>query len=182
MNFEVVNIRRIDSTTGAFKLQEDYILSYDHCDGFSARLLSLGIYIDIIFECKVEIRFFSEKRGGYEKQFECEIPSQIKNTILEILNLDSVVLKNYYADMFLEDEATQDYLINHSGKSHNVSIGTLLKKPQPENPSEELFFVLIDLLKKWREQIYQECLKESATSNQIHVTDKPNIRVKRRNF
>ncbi|WP_264523169.1 hypothetical protein [Flavobacterium sp. N502536] len=179
MNFEVINIRRIDSTTGSFKLHEDYILSYDHSDGFSARLLSLGIYIDIIFECKVEISFFLDGREGYEKQFECEIPSQIKNTILEILNLDSVLLKDYYADMFLEDETTQDYVINHSGKSHNIRIGTLLKKLQPENPSEELFFVLIDLFKKWREQIYQECLKESTTSNQINANDKPNIRVKR---
>jgi hypothetical protein len=44
MDFEVLNIRKIDSSTGNFKLHEDYILSYDHFDGWSERLLSLGIY------------------------------------------------------------------------------------------------------------------------------------------
>ena len=58
MNFEVLDIRRIDDT-GNFKLNEDYILSYDHSDGWSERLLTLGIYIDLIFECKVQIRFYT---------------------------------------------------------------------------------------------------------------------------
>jgi hypothetical protein len=107
-----------------------------------------------------------------EKQFECEIPSEIKTLILGFINLDQVVLKHYYADMFLEDETRQNYVINHSGKSHNITIGTLLKKPQPENIPEELFFNLIDLFKKWREDIYQECLKELALSNQITIHEK----------
>ena len=172
MNFEVLNIRRIDSTTGNFKLHEDYILSYDHFDGWSERLLRLGIYIDIIFECKAEISFYTKNQDKFEKQFEREMPSEIKTVILEILNLDHVVLKHYYADMFLEDETRQNYVINHSGKSHNITIGTLLKKMQPENPTEELFFILIDLFKKWREEIYQECLKELTPSNQVSINEK----------
>ncbi|SCY29386.1 hypothetical protein SAMN02927916_1758 [Flavobacterium anhuiense] len=172
MDFEVLNIRKIDSSTGNFKLHEDYILSYDHFDGWSERLLSLGIYIDIIFECKVRLHFLDKNMEQIEKQFECEIPSEIKTLILGFINLDQVVLKHYYADMFLEDETRQNYVINHSGKSHNITIGTLLKKPQPENIPEELFFNLIDLFKKWREDIYQECLKELALSNQITIHEK----------
>jgi len=158
MNFEVIDIRRVDNT-GNFKLNEDYIFSYDHSDGWSERLLSLGIYIDLIFECKIDIRFYSRNQEKFEKQFECEIPSEIKNLILKIINLDVLTLKHYYADIFMEDMSKQDYVINHSGKSHNIRIGTLLKKLQPENPSEELFVILIELFEKWREEIYQDCLK-----------------------
>lgn len=172
MKFEEINIRKIDSATGNFKLHEDYILSYDHFDGWSERLLSLGIYIDIIFECKVRLRFRDRNMDKFEKQFECEIPSEIKTSILGIINLDQVVLKHYYADIFLEDETRQNYVINYSGKSHNITIGTLLKKPQPENISEELFFNLIDIFKKWREEIYQQCLKELTPSNQIPINEK----------
>lgn len=172
MDFEVLKIRKIDSSTGNFKLHEDYILSYDHFDGWSERLLSLGIYVDIIFECKVRLHFLDKNMARIEKQFECEIPPEIKTSILGIINLDQIVLKHYYADMFLEDETRQNYVINHSGKSHNITIGTLLKKLQPENSSEELFFNLIDLFKKWREEIYHECLKELAPSNQIPINEK----------
>ncbi|WP_433836406.1 hypothetical protein [Flavobacterium anhuiense] len=162
MNFEELNIRRIDPTTGNFKLHEDYILSYDHFDGWSYRLLRLGIYIDIILECKISLHFHDKKMEKFEKQFECEIPSQIKNIVLEIQKLDLLELKYYYSDIFMEDQGSEDYVINHLGKSHNITIGNLLKKPKPENPSEELFFALIELFEKWREDIYQECLKESA--------------------
>lgn len=158
MNFEVIDIRKVDNT-GNFKLNEDYIFSYDHSDGWSERLLGLGIYIDLIFECKIDIHFYSRNQEKFEKQFECEIPSEIKNLILEIVNLDVLTLKHYYADIFMEDMNKQDYIINHSGKSHNIRIGTLLKKLQPENPSEELFVILIELFEKWKEEIYQDCLK-----------------------
>lgn len=54
------------------------------------------------------------------------------------------------------------------------------KKRQPENPSEKLFFVLIDLFEKWLEKLYQECLQESVISSQTISNDKPNIRIKRK--
>ncbi|WP_428231772.1 hypothetical protein [Flavobacterium sp.] len=158
MNFALIDIRKVDST-GNFKLNEDYILSYDHSDGWSERLLSLGIYIDLIFECKIAISFRKKNFEKFEKQFECEIPSEIKNIISKIINLDPLTLKKHYADTFMEDMNSQHYAINHSGKSHNIGIGTLLKRLQPENPSEELFITLIDLFEKWREVIYQDCLK-----------------------
>ncbi|TDW52662.1 hypothetical protein EV144_1011353 [Flavobacterium sp. 270] len=161
MNFKQIDVRKIDST-GNFKLNHDYILSYDHFDGWSERLLGIGIYIDLIFECKVDIHFYklNRDRTRYEKQLECEIPSEIKNIISEIMNLDHLTLKHYYADIFLEDSGRQDYVINHCGVSHNIRRGTILKKLQAENRSEELFFDLIELFEKWREAIYQECLKE----------------------
>jgi hypothetical protein len=164
MNFEVIDIRRVDST-GNFKLNEDYILSYDHSDGWNERLLHVGIYIDLIFECKVQIRFYTTNFDKFEKQFECEIPSEIKNIISEIINLDPLTLKQHYADVFMEDMCSQHYVINHSGKSHNIGIGTLLKRPQSENPSEELFITLADLFTKWREEIYQDCLKNIIPNN-----------------
>lgn len=160
MNFEVINIRRIDPTQGKFKLHEDYLISYDQFDGWTERLLSLGFYIDILFDCKVDISFHTKNFEKFEKQFECETPSQIKNLVLEIQKLDHLELKHYYSDIFLEDQGKEDYVINHLGKSHNIRIGNLLKKPHPENPSEKLFFDLIELFEKWREEIYQDCLKE----------------------
>lgn len=172
MNFEVLNIRRIDSTNGNFKLHEDYILSYDQFDGWTERLLRLGIYIDVIFECKIDMTFRTKKFEKFEKQFECEIPSEIKNIILEIQKLDHLELKHYYSDIFMEDQGHEDYVINHLGNSHNIRIGNLLKKPQHENPSEKLFFDLIELFEKWREEIYQQCLKELTPSNQIPINEK----------
>ncbi len=169
MNFEINNIRTIDPTQGKFKLHEDYLLSYNHFDGWSERLLDLGFYIDIIFDCKVDIVFRKKNFKRFEKQFECKIPLEIKNIISEILNLDHLELKHYYSDIFMEDQGFEDYVINHLGKSHNIRIGNLLKKPQPENPSEELFFTLIELFEKWREEIYRQCLNESTTSNQFEV-------------
>ena len=169
MNFEVIDIRRVDST-GNFKLNEDYILSYDHSDGWNERMLSLGIYIDLIFECKVRIRFYTRNHDKFGKQFECEIPSEIKNLISEIINLDLLTLKHHYADIFMEDMSSEHYVINHSGKSHNIGIGTLLKKLQPENPSEELFVTLIELFEKWREEIYQDCLKNIIPNSPDSLT------------
>lgn len=180
MNFEVLNIRKIDSSTGNFKLHEDYIVSYDHFDGWSERLLSLGIYIDIIFECKVRLHFHNKNMGKFEKQFECEIPFEIKNIILEIQKLDHLELNHYYSDIFMEDQGKEDFVINHLGNSHNIRIGNLFKKPQPKNPSEKLFFDLIELFEKWREEIYQQCLRELTTSNPILVNEKYNVRGKRR--
>ncbi|MBB4804160.1 hypothetical protein HNP37_004246 [Flavobacterium nitrogenifigens] len=179
MNFKVINIRKIEPVTGNFKLHEDYILSYDHFDGWSNRLLRLGFYIDIIFDCKVEIDFHQENQDKFEKQLECELPSEIKNMISEIMNLDHLTLKHYYADMTMEDMSHQHIVINHNNISHNIGVGILLKKPQPENPSEKLFFDLIELFEKWREEIYQECLKELTTSNQIS-DEKHDLRPKRR--
>ena len=95
MNFEALNIRKVDNT-GNFKLNEDYILSYEHFDGWSERLLRLGIYIDLIFECKIEISFYKRNSDKIEKQFEREIPGDIQNLILEIINLDFLTLKKYY--------------------------------------------------------------------------------------
>ncbi|MBW1656620.1 hypothetical protein [Flavobacterium quisquiliarum] len=172
MNFEVLNIRKIEAVTGNFKLHEDYILSYDHFDGWTQRLLNLGIYIDIIFECKVKLHFRDRNMEKFEKQFECEIPFEIKNIILKVLNLDHVLLKHYYADMAMEDMGHEDIVINHNGVSHNIGIGILLKKPRAENPSENLFFDLIQLLEKWQEEIYNECLTELTPSSQIPIDQK----------
>lgn len=118
MNFEVLNIRRIDPATGYFKLHQDYILSYDHYDGWTQRLLRAGIYIDIIYECKVKICFYTKNQDKFEKQFECEIPSEIKNIISEIMNLDDLVLKHNYADGVMEDFGDQHFVINNNGISH----------------------------------------------------------------
>ncbi|SFD64961.1 hypothetical protein [Flavobacterium phragmitis] len=180
MNFEVLNIRRIDPATGYFKLHQDYILSYDHYDGWTQRLLRAGIYIDIIYECKVEIRFYTKNQDKFEKQFECEIPSEIKNIISEIMDLDDLVLKHNYADGVMEDFGDQHFVINNNGISHNIGVGFTEKKRQPENSSEKLFFVLIDLFEKWLEKLYQECLQESVISSQTISNDKPNVRIKRK--
>jgi hypothetical protein len=72
----------------------------------------------------------------------------------------------------MEDQGHEDYVINHLGNSHNLRIGNLFKKPQPENSSENLFFDLIQLFEKWREEIYQQCLKELTPSNQIPINEK----------
>jgi hypothetical protein len=88
------------------------------------------------------------------------VPTEIKNKLLEILNLDQITLKHYYSHIFLEGFSTKDYVINHNGISHNSRIGTLLKKLEAENQSEELFFDLTELIKKWQEEIYQELLNE----------------------
>jgi len=180
MNFEAINIRRIDPATGYFKLHQDYILSYDHDDGWTQRLLGSGIFIDLIYECKVEIDFYTKNRNKFEKQFECEIPSEIKNIILEIMNLDHLVLKHNYADGVMEDFGGQHFVINHNGISHNIGIGFMEKKRQPENPSEKLFFALIDLFDNWLEELFQECLQESLISSETISNDKPNVRIKRK--
>lgn len=160
MNFNVRDIRRIDK--GKYILHEDYLLSYDYWDGWTERFLRMGIYIDIIFECKVDINFSKtdKDREKIEKQFECELPLEVKAIISEIINLDVLTLKHYYADMTVEDWGSEDYVINHNGISHNIGIGTILKTPQTQNQSEKLFFTLYDLLDKWREKIYEECLQQ----------------------
>ncbi|MEN2402478.1 hypothetical protein GKZ90_0021995 [Flavobacterium sp. MC2016-06] len=162
-NFKILDIRKIEE--GKYKLNEDYIFSYDYSDGWTERLLHVCINIDILFECKIEVRFsrdyrIKEEDRYFDKQFECDTPSEIKNKILEIMNLEAVTLKPYYSHYFMEDFGRKIFVINHGGVSHNTGIGALLKKLEPENPSEELFFALDDLLDKWHEELYQEFLKE----------------------
>ncbi|OXB15973.1 hypothetical protein [Flavobacterium reichenbachii] len=154
VNFEKINIRKIDSKN--YKLNEDYIFSYDFFGHHTDNISSAGIYINLIFECKVDISFRKKNLETVSRQFECEVPTEIKSKLSEILNLDYITLKHYYSHIFLEGFSTKDYVINHNGVSHNASIGTLLKKLEAENDSEKLFFDLTELIKKWQEEIYHE--------------------------
>ena len=57
MSFKKIDIQKFDST-GYYVLHEDYILSYSYSDGLTERLYSIDIYVDVIFECKIDLRFY----------------------------------------------------------------------------------------------------------------------------
>jgi hypothetical protein len=168
MNFKQIDIQKFDST-GNFILNEEYVLSYKYSDGWTERLFSIAFFVDIYYECKIDLsfylRFINKKNTNLntqeiERQFESEIPNEIKNLIISLINLKELKLKYLYADTFMEDSGGEHFVINHKNISHNVGIGILTKKLKPENESEELFFQLQKELEKWREEIYKKILTD----------------------
>lgn len=162
MKFNPIEIQRIDST-GNFKPDEYYILSYLYSDGWTERSLSANFYIDIYCNSKIEFNFskwntvkeFLEK---FEFQIEIETPIEIKTLILELVNQEELQLNYNYSDFFLEDSNKEHFVLNHGNQSHNVGIGILLNKPTPKNKSEEIFFNLYAEFKDWKETLYSDLL------------------------
>lgn len=167
MSFNAIEIQKIDQT-GNYHLNELYLLSYTYTDGWTERALRVAFYIDIYFNCKINSSYFipnyKKNKKTYtkrvEKQIEIKTPIEIKNTITLLLKVDKLQLERCYADTFMENSQTEDFVINHSTISHNVAIGIQLKKKQPINKSETLFFQLHTEIEKWREAIYKKMISE----------------------
>ncbi|MBN9338073.1 MAG: hypothetical protein J0I88_09545 [Chryseobacterium sp.] len=168
MKFKQIDIQKFDST-GNYVLNEEYILSYGYSDGWTERSFNIAFFIDIYFDCKIDLSFclrnLKKKNGTsysekIEKQIESQIPIEIKNLIVSLINLKELKLKYLYADTFMEDSENEHFVINHNEKSHNIGIGILLKKVKPENESENLFLQLHIEFKKWKEDIYKKILSE----------------------
>ncbi|OOV17530.1 hypothetical protein BXU10_15705 [Flavobacterium sp. LM4] len=164
MNFKQIDIQKFDST-GNYVLNEEYVLSYIYSDGWTERLFRIAFFIDIYFDCKIDLSFYlrnNKKKNDtsysqkIEKQIESQIPIEIKNLIVSLINLKELKLKYLYADTFMEDSKDEHFVINHNEKSHNVGIGIFLKKVKPENESENLFFQLHTEFEKWKEDIYKK--------------------------
>lgn len=168
MKFKQIDIQKFDST-GNYVLNEEYILSYIYSDGWTERSYRIAFFIDMYFECKIDLSFYlrNNKRNNgtsyskqIEKQFESQIPIEIKNLTESLINLNELKLKYLYADTFMEDSGNEHFVINHNEKLHNVGIGILLKKVKPENESENLFFQLHKEFEKWKEDIYKKILSD----------------------
>lgn len=168
MNFKQIDIQKFDST-GNYILNEEYILSYNYSDGWTERNFNITFFIDIYFDCKIDLSFYLrdlKKRNcthysqKIENQIEIQIPLEIKNLIVSLMNLNELKLKHIYADTFMEDSKNEHFVINHNGKSLNVGIGILLKKVETENQSEKIFFQLHSEFEKWKEAIYKKILSE----------------------
>lgn len=157
MEFDNINIQKIDST-GNYRLHDDYILSYEFSDGWTERSLRVSFYIDLIYDCKVDICYYQTARrnrdSNFKRQFEIKVPENIKILIEQLVNQDTLNLKQIYADTFMEDSREEHFVINHNKKSHNISIG-IREKKIIKNEAEKIFFKLHDRLEKWREEIYQ---------------------------
>ncbi|AWI26771.1 hypothetical protein [Flavobacterium pallidum] len=154
MTFKQTDVQKFDSS-GNFILAEEYVLSYLYSDGWTERLLSIGIFIDIYYASKIDLNYYL-KSERCESVIESEIPQKIKDLIIK-LRAQDIVLKQNYADTFMEDSKREHFVINQNGKSHNCSIGILTKKIVAENESEKLLFLLQKELEKWREEIYCIC-------------------------
>ncbi len=169
MNFKQIDIQKFDST-GNYALNEEYILSYIYSDScWNERFYNIAIFVDIYFDCKIDLSFYLKNfkkknntsyRQKIEKQIESQIPVEIKNSIVSLINVNELKLKYLYADIFMEDSGNEHFVINHNEKSHNVGIGILLKKVKTENESENLFFQLHKEFEKWKEDIYKKILSE----------------------
>ncbi|VXC15595.1 conserved hypothetical protein [Flavobacterium sp. 9AF] len=168
MKFRQIDIQKFDST-GNYILNEEYILSYDYSDGWTERSFRIAFFIDVYFDSKIDLSFYirnlKKKKGTsysqkIEKQIEIQTPIEIKNLILSLIHLNELKLKHFYADSFMEDSNDEHFVINHNGKSHNIGIGILLKKIEPENESENLFFQMHTEFEKWKEDIYKTILSE----------------------
>ena len=167
MNFKQIDIQKFDST-GNYVLNEEYILSYVYSDGWTERKLRIAFFIDVYFDCKIDLSFYliNNKKDGASfsqkiaKQIESQIPIGIKNLIVSLKNLNELELKYLYADTFMEDSKDEHFVINHNGKSYNIGIGILHTKVEPENESENLFFQLHTEFEKWKDDIFKKTLSE----------------------
>jgi hypothetical protein len=153
MDIDIYSIRKFDSN-GLYKLDECYMLSYSHCDGWNERGLNFDFFVDIYFDCFVRLSFLDRNITRIDSQFSLELPLTIRDLILSLINLDKLELKFLYADTFMEDSGEEIFVINHNNISHNVCIGILEKKIIPSNLSEELFFKINKELEKFREETY----------------------------
>lgn len=163
MSFRPLDFKKI--VAGKYVLNEEYLLSYSYSDGWTDRLLSFSMFIDIYYEYRGEISFYNRKRKedqkteiefGFETPF--ETPAEIKNLTDLLLNQNEIELKFYYSDFFIEDPRTVNFVINQKGISHNVTIAIMLKELENKNESEKIIFLLQKEFEKLREEMYQKLL------------------------
>ncbi|MFB9077508.1 hypothetical protein ACFFLS_18590 [Flavobacterium procerum] len=161
MGFNRLEIQRFDES-GYYVLDEEFLFSCIYSDGWTERLLTFEIFVDIYYECRGEICFFA---NGYEKKeieslLGFELPTEIKNLIGLLMNQKELQLKKYYSDWFMEDPSKVDFVINRDGISHNTRIAIMLKKLENPNESEKLLFLLNEEFEKLREDLYNKKLLE----------------------
>jgi hypothetical protein len=160
VEFNPLDIQYIDAS-GYYTLNPDYVLSYSYRDGFTERLLSLDIYVDVLFTCKVRVDYHKKQGNNYSPvsaQFETILPENIKQLIVQLTEQNALHLKHYYADTTMDDAGDTHFVINHEGTSHNVGIGIFMKKPVIENTAERLLFQLVEEMEKLREEFYKHPL------------------------
>jgi len=161
MSFNRLEIQRPDES-GYYALDEEYLLSCIYWDGWTERLLRFEIFVDIYYECRGEIGFYTKEKESKEIEslLGFELPAEIKKLIDLLINQEELQLKKYYSDFFMEDPSNVHFVINRDGISHNSGIGIMLKKLENPNESEKLLFLLKEEFEKLRESIYNEMLLE----------------------
>lgn len=153
MEIDIYSIKKLDSK-GFYKLDEGYLLSYSHKDGWNDRGLNIDFFIDIYFECLIRLSFLDKSFKRIDLQFKIELPMKIRDLISNMMNLDELKLKFIYADTFMEDSGEENFVINHKNISHNVCIGILNNKIVPSNISEQIFFNLHKEFEMLKKEVY----------------------------
>ncbi|MDQ6529469.1 hypothetical protein [Flavobacterium sp. LHD-85] len=172
MGFNRLEIQKPDES-GYYVLDEEYLLSCIYSDGWTERLLRFEIFVDIYYECRGEIGFYSGEKDSKEIEslLGFELPTEIKKLIDLLMNQKELQLKKYYSDFFMEDSSRLHFVINRDGISHNSGIGIMLKKLENPNESEKLLFLLKEEFEKLREGLYNKMLLERGLIKEV-VTSK----------
>ncbi|WP_394774395.1 hypothetical protein [Flavobacterium sp.] len=105
MKFRQLDFQKFDDK-GNYALNEEYIFSCWLSDGWTDRLLSFNIFIDIYYECHGEICFYNRQKNEnpkIERELRFETPVEIKILIDRLISQDELQLKSHYSDFFLED-------------------------------------------------------------------------------
>lgn len=177
MKFNPLDYQRPDAT-GNFVLDEEYLFSCTYRDGWTRRLLSFRLFIDVYYECWGEIAFCIREKESkrIEKLLKFELPLEIKEIIDQMIDQEELDLKKYYSDFFMEDPQRVHFVINRKGISQNVGIAIMVKKLENPNESEKLLFLLQAAFDKIREDLYNEILLEN---NVAIETSKPKKKKRR---
>jgi hypothetical protein len=167
IKFDNVPIYKRFDENGYFVLDDGYIMSYSHRDGFSERLLSIDVLIDQNFELTMYHQCF--KLGNeYQKterdfQFKLTVkknPLEVSLFLEKIIFKEDIILKNYYGfdGVSMDDNPEQLYLFAGNKKTKSISINGLIPLTEEffSTSSEKEFLKFHVFIKNWTNSIYDK--------------------------
>lgn len=161
----VPGYKKIDDK-GCFILDDDYMMSFSHDDGFSGRLSGVDLLINNKFVLNIFHRCF--KLGNHYgktwddfhfKQTVTEIPCEILIFLEKIISDDTACLKDYYGlgGISMDDNPSQLYLFNNNSKTKAVYINGMfpLTDDMFNTDIEKAFFKFHVFITEWTNEIYE---------------------------
>lgn len=152
-----------------WELDKDYVLAYRYFDGFTHRLLSMQLYVNVLYEYFLHIDFFrpndSAKPAFYLQGI---LPADIQQQLEKISKAKNFNLKDNYDDdtINITGISCEQYFFNLQGSTLFTDISGLATNQTDYFTTifETGFYSFHQAIKSWTKEVFEHLV-------QLHAID-----------
>ncbi|AWH85880.1 hypothetical protein HYN59_12535 [Flavobacterium album] len=160
MSKDTAAILKMNHVSNKWELDKDHIFAYRYFDGFTHRLLSIQLYVNILYQYSLHIDFFRPKNSGAPVFYlEGTLPAAIQQQFEKITKIKNFGLKEIYDDdtISMTGISGEQYFFNFNDTTLYTSISGLVTNQLEyfTTMPETIFYSFHQAIKSWTKEVFE---------------------------